>query len=90
MFTDFNWREAFSGTLLQLGLTGADYIIAFCGVIVMFAVSCVQEKRGSVREALWEKPVLSYAVFFILAVAVLTLGAYGVGYDASQFIYNQF
>ena len=90
VFTDFNWREAFSGTLLQLGLTGADYIVAFCGVIVMFAVSCVQEKRGSVREALWEKPVLSYAVFFILAVAVLTLGAYGVGYDASQFIYNQF
>ena len=90
VFTDFNWREAFSGTLLQLGLTGADYIVSFCGVIVMFAVSCVQEKRGSVREALWEKPVLSYAVFFVLAVAVLTFGAYGVGYDASQFIYNQF
>lgn len=90
VFTDFNWREAFSGTLLQLGLTGADYIVSFCGVIVMFAVSCVQEKRGSVREALWEKPILGYAVFFILAVAVLTFGAYGVGYDASQFIYNQF
>lgn len=90
VFTDFNWREAFSGELLQLGLTGADYIVAFCGVAVMFAVSCVQEKRGSVRELLWEKPVLSYAVFFILAVAVLTFGAYGVGYDASQFIYNQF
>lgn len=90
VFTELNWGEAFSGTLLQLGLTGADYIVAFCGVIVMFAVSCVQEKRGSVREVLWEKPVLSYAVFFVLAVAVLTLGAYGVGYDATQFIYNQF
>ncbi len=56
----------------------------------MFAVSCVQERHGSVREVLWEKPVLSYAVFFVLAVAVLTLGVYGVGYDASQFIYNQF
>ena len=75
---------------MQLGLSGTDYIVAGLGVIVMFAVSCVQEKRGSVRESLWEKPVLSYAVFFVLAVAVLTLGAYGVGYDASQFIYNQF
>ena len=56
----------------------------------MFAVSCVQEKHGSVREVLWEKPVLCYAVFFVLAVAVLTFGAYGVGYDAAQFIYNQF
>ena len=90
IFTDFNWSSAFSGELLRLGLSGADYIIAAAGVAVMFAVSCVQEKRGSVREALWEKPVLSYAVFFALAVAVLTFGAYGVGYDASQFIYNQF
>lgn len=90
VFTDFNWGEAFSGTLLQLGLSGADYIVAFIGVAVMFAVSCVQEKSGSVREVLWEKPVLSYAAFFILALAVLTLGAYGVGYDSSQFIYNQF
>ncbi len=90
VFTDFNWGEAFSGALLQLGLTGADYLIAAVGVVIMFAVSCVQEKYGSVREVLWEKPVLCYAVFFVLAVAVLTFGAYGVGYDAAQFIYNQF
>lgn len=90
VFTELNWREAFSGTLLQLGLSGADYAVAFAGVIVMFTVSCVQEKHGSVRELLWEKPVLSYALFFVLALAVLTFGAYGVGYDASQFIYNQF
>ena len=90
VFTDFNWGEAFSGALLQLGLTGADYLIAAVGVVIMFAVSCVQEKHGSVREVLWEKPVLCYAVFFVLAVAVLTFGAYGVGYDAAQFIYNQF
>ena len=90
VFTDFNWREAFSGTLLQLGLTGADYIVAFAGVIVMFCVSCVQEKHGSVRELLWKKPIAGYTVFLVLALAVLTFGAYGVGYDASQFIYNQF
>ncbi len=90
VFTELNWREAFSGPLLQLGLTAADYAVAFAGVILMFTVSCVQEKHGSVRELLWEKPVLSYALFLVLALAVLTFGAYGVGYDASQFIYNQF
>ena len=90
VFTDFNWGEVFSGALLQLGLTSADYLIAAVGVVIMFAVSCIQEKHGSVREVLWEKPVLCYAVFFVLAVAVLTFGAYGVGYDATQFIYNQF
>ncbi len=90
IFTDFNWGEAFSGALLQLGLSGADYIVAAVGVALMFAVSCVQENCGSVREKLWERPVLSYAAFLILAVATLTFGAYGVGYDSAQFIYNQF
>lgn len=90
IFTDFNWGEAFSGPLLQLGLSGADYIVAAVGVALMFAVSCVQENCGSVREKLWERPVLSYAAFLILAVATLTFGAYGVGYDSAQFIYNQF
>lgn len=90
IFTDFNWGEAFSGALLQLGLSGADYIVAAVGVALMFTVSCVQENCGSVREKLWERPVLSYAAFLILAVATLTFGAYGVGYDSAQFIYNQF
>lgn len=90
IFTDFNWGEAFSGALLQLGLKGADYIVAALGVGAMLVVSCVTEKRGSVRELLWQKPVLSYASFLILALCVLVFGAYGVGYDASQFIYNQF
>lgn len=90
IFTDLNWGEAFSGALLQLGLSGSDYIVAAVGVALMFAVSCVQENCGSVREKLWERPVLSYAAFLILAVATLTFGAYGVGYDSAQFIYNQF
>jgi hypothetical protein len=34
--------------------------------------------------------VWRYAVFYALLVAVILLGAYGAGYDASQFIYNQF
>lgn len=90
VFTENNWSEAFSGTLLQLGLTVADFAVAGCGIMLMFAVSCVQENCGSVRERLWEKPVLSYALFFLLAAATLTFGAYGVGYDSAQFIYNQF
>lgn len=90
VFTENNWGEAFSGTLLQLGLTAGDFAVAFCGVVLMFSVSCVQERCGSVRERLWERPVLSYTLFFLLAAVTLTFGAYGVGYDSAQFIYNQF
>lgn len=56
IFTTNNWGEAFSGELLKLGLTGADYLVAGVGVALMFAVSCVQEKCGCVRELMWKRP----------------------------------
>ena len=90
IFTTNNWGEAFSGELLKLGLTGADYLIAGLGVALMFAVSCVQERCGSVRELMWKKAAVPYVVFAMLALCILVFGAYGVGYDSSQFIYNQF
>ena len=33
---------------------------------------------------------LLWCVFGALFVLILLFGAYGIGYDASQFIYNQF
>ena len=90
IFTAGKWGEAFSGPLLELGLTRGDYLVAALGVALLFAVSVWQEKHGSVREALWKKPALGYPVFVLLALVVLIFGAYGVGYDSSQFIYNQF
>ena len=89
IFTDFNWGEAF-GNLLNIGLSAGDYLIAGIGVAMMFAVSCVQEKHGEVRELIWQKKLLPYVLFTILTIVILVFGAYGVGYDSAQFIYNQF
>ncbi len=90
IFTAGKWKEAFSGPLLQLGLSAGDYCVAGLGVLLMLTVSILQEKHGSLREYLWKKPVLPYVVFSCLALVILCFGAYGVGYDSSQFIYNQF
>ena len=89
MFTDFNWGEAF-GNLLSFGLSAGDYLIAGLGVALMFTVSCVQEKHGEVRELIWQRKLLPYVLFTLLTIAILVFGAYGVGYDSTQFIYNQF
>ncbi len=89
VFTDFNWSEAF-GNLLNIGLSAGDYLIAGIGVVMMFTVSCVQEKHGEVRELIWQKKLLPYVLFTLLTLAILVFGAYGVGYDSAQFIYNQF
>ena len=88
VFTGGRWREAFSAP--PPGLPPGDCAVALAGVALMFLVSFYQERRGSVREAVWRRGALPYAVYPLLALAVLVFGAYGVGYDARQFIYNQF
>ena len=90
LVTTFNFHILWDGTMMKLGLTALDYGILLFGIVIMFCVSLFQEKKGSVREALWEKPVLRYILVFVLLVIVLLMGSYGIGYNASSFIYNQF
>lgn len=90
MFTVPNWNVLWDGSLMQLGLTMLDYGILAGGVAVMFCVSLLQ-RTGSVRERIGKRPYpLRFAVWYGLFLIVLLMGAYGIGYDASQFIYNQF
>lgn len=90
MFRDFDLSALTAEEFSYLGLTPAQYIIVFAGTLLMFAVSLLQRK-GSVREWISAKPyIVKYTIFVGLFLAVLLFGAYGVGFDASQFIYNQF
>lgn len=90
VFTAGNWRVFFDGSMMQLGLSGSDYIILLIGLIVLICVS-LAGRSGSVREKLAAKNALiRTVVWYGLFLAVLLFGAYGIGYDASQFIYNQF
>ncbi len=73
-----------------LGLDVSDYAVLVCGIAVMFAVSVIQERRGSVRELLWERTTVRYTLTCAMLLAVLLMGNYGIGYDAAEFIYNQF
>lgn len=90
LVTDFNFRIFTNGALETLSLTQPDYFILIGGIILMFTVSMIQEKKGSIREILWERPVLRYALVIALLVVVLLMGSYGIGYNANDFIYNQF
>ena len=90
LVTTWNFHILWDGTLLQLGLSGLDYGILVCSVAAVFVVSLLQEKKGSVRELLWTRPALRYGLMFLLLLAVLLMGSYGIGYNASSFIYNQF
>lgn len=91
MFTNFNIRSLTGEVFLGLGLGVADYVLIFLCLLVLITVSVIQEKCGSVREIIFSgwSPA-KYLVFGILVIVVMVFGAYGIGYDQSQFIYNQF
>lgn len=72
-------------------LSPLDYGILAFGIGLMFTVSCFQNRGISIRRWMWRKGEnLRYALLFILFLLVLLMGSYGVGYEASNFIYNQF
>lgn len=90
ILTKLNIGELFTGGLLQLGLSPADYLVLAFGVIILLTASLIG-RSGTVREKLSYRPMtLRYAAYFLLLVSILIFGAYGVGYDSSQFIYSQF
>ena len=79
-----------SETFLGLGLTAADYLIAFAGILLIFTVSMVQ-RRGSIREMFEKRSfALRLAVFALLFAVTLVFGAYGLGFDSNSFIYTKF
>lgn len=90
IFTANNWHILWDGSLLHLGLSGLDYAILATGLMLLIVVSLLQRKCG-VRAQIAAKPyALRFVLWYGLFLVVLLMGAYGIGYDASQFIYNQF
>ena len=90
MFTRFQISDLNAAEFADLDLPAVSYTVVFFGVVLMFLVSMLQRK-GDVRRQLSAKPyIVRYSVFLFLFLAVLVFGTYGVGYDATQFIYNRF
>ncbi|MFR5602045.1 MAG: MBOAT family O-acyltransferase [Lachnospiraceae bacterium] len=82
--------QLFDGRLMTLGLTIADYGILIIGTMILMGAS-LAGRSGSLRDWLAKQPfAVRTALVYGCFLAVLIFGAYGVGYDSSQFIYNQF
>ncbi len=90
VFTVWNVQELYQGGLLQLGLSMADYVVLALAAGLVLYVS-LRSRSGSFTLKINSSPMpMRYAAYFFIFVCVLIFGAYGVGYDSSQFIYSQF
>ncbi len=90
MLTTFNFGEVVKG-LDKIGLTPDNLVIIAIGTALVCLVNAINLSTGDkLREKLQERVWVTYSLFALVLVATLLFGAYGIGYDASQFIYNQF
>ncbi len=90
MLTTFNFGELFGDKMPLLKLLPvASWIVVAIGIAAIFAVSKMGKDKP-VRYRVADKPILTAALGCLVLVVILIFGAYGIGYDASQFIYTQF
>ena len=90
MLTVWNWNELWSGGLTSFGLSVPDLLLLGASVLLMWAVSRIGQGEMPLRQRIAARPMLFCACVCAASVVILLFGAYGIGYDASQFIYNQF
>jgi len=91
MFTKFNLNIYTDGSLLDLGITAYDYAVLAAGLVIILLVSIYKYRsKKDFRDRIYDNPWMWYGAMALLLIVTLLFGAYGHGYDATQFIYNQF
>lgn len=86
-----NFRVLTNGELFSLGLNRYHFLFLLFAVVLLWTADFIQY-RGVDLFALIEgkNVVIRYGIYLGLFCLVVLFGVYGVGYEASQFIYFQF
>ena len=79
------------GTLLQLGLDGANWALLVCSVLLLLIRDlCVRKGVSLRKEILRQELWLRWILYIGVILLTLVCGVWGPGYDAATFIYSQF
>lgn len=90
IFFDNRPWQLFDGTLLNMGLDGANFAVMIIALFIILFVSIAQEK-GCVRERIASYNIVFRWILYLGAIfAVIIFGMYGPGFDASNFVYMKF
>ena len=87
VFTNFNIQEV-TQNILNLGLTGADWIVLAVSTLILFVydgnkIKIIEKTKNISKNA-------KLAVICTFALIVLTFGIYGIGFNVNEFIYSRF
>ena len=91
MVTQFSFSSFTRAFFEKCGLGLHDLAIVGVTLVIVFAVSLWQEKKGSVRELIGKRNVaIRWTVWYALILFIVIFGAYGFGYAPVDPIYAQF
>lgn len=91
IFTNFSLSQFINTGFNELGFEPITYISAIFGVCILLLVGYITRNGKSLVGVLENRNyVIKTATMFVLGFGIIIFGAYGIGYDSSQFIYNQF
>ncbi len=91
LFTKGNLWIWFDQSIYDLGLDMPNFWAGIAGLALLCFVSHKQEEGVKIRESIasWSLPV-RWALYYGLFFAVLIVGFYGAGFEASAFVYMQY
>ena len=75
---------------LELGITGADWAVAAIDTLAMLVCSLLVRKEPMREQLVRRNPNVAWGGCVVLVLCMVIFGIYGIGFDATQFIYNQF
>lgn len=86
----FNPWVLFDKSLLALGLDGADFVVLSISLLALLIVSILQQNYHIRQKLAEQNLVFRWIVYIGLFFVVVIYGIYGPGYNATDFIYEQF
>ncbi len=103
-FTVWNPEVLINGSLLNLGLDWIDCVVVLVSLVVLICVDVYQvnaekamdercddyDYHGIRKKISSQKIVVRWVILFAALFYVILLGQYGPGYDAAEFIYQNF
>lgn len=86
-----NFHVLTDGGIFSLGLNRYHFLFLLFAVVLLWIVDFIRYRGMDIFARIEEKKVIvRYGIYLVLFCLVVLFGIYGVGYEASQFIYFQF
>lgn len=91
IFTDFRFSVLVDGSLFSYGIDPLDFCVVGIALCVVFGISLLNEKGICVRFWLSKQSIpVRWGLLYLLILAIIVFGAYGIGYVPVDPMYANF